>query len=141
MITLLFLISTSLFIEQRAAAACECVDATISEGREWADMIFAGEVKHVEQSNGSEQNGIGSLVTFRVADVWKGAPRRTTKIFILARDISCTGTVIQPGDRFIVYARQSAKKIATASTCIRTRNLKNAKEDIKILGKSKFPEK
>lgn len=138
--TLFFVLVATLSIGS-PAGACTCIADTVSGARDWADLVFAGEIKHIKQWSNPGQDGTGLLVTFQVADIWKGDVRRTAKIFISSLDIACTGTVMQNGDRFIVYARQNGTNFAYAKTCIRTSNIKNADEDMRILGRGRFPQK
>lgn len=141
-VQLFFVISALLFVG-RPADACDCVQQTVEEARDWADFVFAGAITQIKWSYDTAGERTTAILTIQVADVWKGAMRRTAIVHIPYADMACGGDAIQEGERLLVYSQlQAGRKFSNAYLCRRTGLLRAvSSSEWNILGKSKFPPK
>jgi hypothetical protein len=109
--------------------------------------VFSGEViGRVDLWADREIQSTGDPIEyeFRVEKVWKGAPRKTLRVYSARAGATC-GYVFQVGKRYLVYARilkkgwlgdshdDALKGRLSASLCSRTRELADAAEDLRQL--------
>ncbi len=165
-IQLFFVMLASLFIGQRANA-CSCIAASVQEARDWADVVFAGEVTKVQYVDAQSDklfNEPRIIVTLKVSDAWKGDVQQTMTIHTTYNKVSCGGLIVKVGDKFLIYAKKLKAKdwlrnddgkrplkgitlpkpddniLEDGGACGRSGPVAYAQEDLKTFGKSRVPQ-
>jgi hypothetical protein len=85
--------------------ACSCAPSTPKQKAESADVVFTGKVLKItggDTSNGSYGDD-NVKVRFRVGKVYKGNPRRHTKVFTNESGAAC-GYHFKKGEKYTVFA-------------------------------------
>jgi hypothetical protein len=140
-----------LLFSAQSALACMCGGTPgVAEARRNAGVVFLGEAVASEYQKGAKHPdgkdaGEELTVRFRVERWWKGNPAAETVLFTeqyRAPDLS-TSIVIcayqfEVGKRYIVYASLLDGKLR-ANYCSRTSEVKQAAEDLRLLGRGKRP--
>ena len=85
--------------------ACECIASTKKEQAKAADVIFTGTVREVEVID----DGAVYRVRFRVWKVYKGHPRRITRVFTSTSGSLC-GDSFEEGVRYTVFSDWTGNK-------------------------------
>jgi hypothetical protein len=131
------------------AKACSCVEQTQETARSVAYAIFDGTVTGIRYFENEEQRKVASrtLVTFKVAQSWKGPVGSSIQVHASDRALMCDSYKFELGQRYIVYALQVDKEngwadsyptgtqILVIGDCIlRVRQDVNA--EAKVLGKA-----
>lgn len=132
-IRLFFVALTAIFI-CRGAEVCEIATATIQEARDWADVVFAGEVTGVRTLNAKE-----IVVTFKVSRIWKGELRNGTILQVDRARLSYNGHIAEVGDLLLVYAKRTKTKHSFDGACARIDPAIYDSEELKTLGRSRIP--
>lgn len=159
--SLIFLIAACCFINGPSAFGCVCDGIpTVAEELAGATAIFSGKFIAAEYRKGivSELRSLGEhstgekvdyevlVLKFQVARWWKGDP--VSEVILITdqtRDPDGTEHFLdcdypfEGGEHYLVYAYGAETKLGT-STCTRTRKLRKARKDLKILGKGRKPE-
>ena len=109
--------------------ACSCVvPPPPSEALEAAAAVFTGEVTNLSRRG----RGDRYVVTFRVADVYKGEVRHRATLTTAQSTAAC-GYPFEEGERYIVYAHRMDDGTLAAGLCSRTARLDDAAEDLQVL--------
>ena len=126
---LVIVVSTGLLGLQGLALACTCVQpASVQEGLQQADAVFAGLVERFELK------GSGRVATFRVHRVWKGPKSSRLQVITGGGDGDC-GYHFIVGMEYLVFARRGASDTLQTSICSRTKQASGeAVDDLKALG-------
>ena len=114
---------------QGLALACTCAQpASVQEGLQRADAVFAGLVERFELK------GSGRLATFRVHTVWKGPETHHIQVATGGGDGDC-GYHFIAGVEYLVFAHRDASDTLRTSICTRTKQASGeAIDDLKALG-------
>ena len=126
-------------------SACGCfqlnpnqtVRQAVSKARQSAKAIFSGKVVEVVREPYAS-TGYYVVVRFEVERSWKKVEANEITIISILTD--CTYP-FEIGESYLIYADDSGQGMLDTSVCSRTRKLKEAKEDLKLLGRGKVPKK
>jgi hypothetical protein len=130
-----------------SARACTCVEPRaeftadeekyVKYERNKAKAVFSGKVLRIDQIKGAKGKPTGVVrVKFSVDKSYKGA--ETSIITVSTTNACCIcGYPFKVGEEYLVYASGSDSKALRASICSRTKNLRNAAEDLDFLGNAK----
>lgn len=124
--------------------ACSCNPPTVGESeksvvskaRNRAQAVFSGMALQIITDPAKEW----VTVKFRVERSWKGSVSKEVNIVTGAHDGNC-GIDFKTGEKYLVYASRSSEGGLETGMCDRTDNLRNARKDLKILGKGKITSK
>ena len=125
-------------------AACSCIqpfeNPTLKQELNWhrknAKAIFTGKV--IEIKNFSHSQSTGVIVKMMVERFWKlPVPE---EIIITDSGTSCDYS-FEVGKSYLVYAFSSSGKNISTNLCSGNKTLQDATQDIKLLGRSKKPQK
>jgi hypothetical protein len=124
------------------AAMCQCVyDGTVQDAVAHASVVFVGRVVAstdtlIDYGAGPGHGVPHSILTFLVDQRWKGP--RTDSIRILTPQASTAcGAFFMPGSN-LVFAHADTSGLFFTSSCDRNRSLKEARKDIRALGRPVF---
>jgi hypothetical protein len=131
--------------------ACDCAYPEVAVALQRADIVFAGKAAKVEDLGKSSDSSHRVVVTFQVERSWKGTVHKITVMHTRINTADCDGSVFSEGKQYIVYGYRKenwnfkdvapkANEVLGTSLCSRTRELKFAEEDIKVLGTGRSPE-
>jgi hypothetical protein len=109
----------------------------VNKARKSAQAIFSGKVVEVVQK-ARASSGYYLVVRFEVEKSWKEAEAHEITLTSILTD--CTYP-FEVGESYLVYAHDSGRGVLDTSVCSRTRRLKEAGEDLKILGRGTIPKK
>jgi hypothetical protein len=114
---------------QDVVLACTCAQpASVQEGLQQADAVFAGLVERFELK------GSGRVATFRVRRVWEGPKTQRIQVATGGGDGDC-GYHFIVGMEYLVFARRGASDTLQTSICSRTKQASGeAVDDLKALG-------
>jgi len=128
-LVLVIVVTAGLLGLQGVALACTCAQpASVQEGLQQADGVFAGLVERFELK------GSGRVATFRVRRVWKGPKTHRIQVATGGGDGDC-GYHFIVGVEYLVFARQGAWNTMQTNICSRTKQaFGEAVEDLKALG-------
>jgi hypothetical protein len=140
--SLLFIIGL-LGFAQIEAHACSCIrpfeNPTLKQEVTWfqknAKAIFTGKVTEVTQI---PQSRIGVKIKIRVERYWKSPV--PVEIIITNEGTSCD-YFFEVGKSYLIYASYANGSKINTNLCSGNKELQNAAGDIKLLGKSKKPQK
>lgn len=90
--------------------ACSCVPSTKKEKAAAANVTFTGKVKKIMQPDEAPE----LKVRFRVGRVYKGHPKRITRVFTATSGAMC-GVHFEKGKRYTVFAKWNDSKKWTNS--------------------------
>lgn len=117
-----------------ASLACTCVPAGgAAQELERSDAVFSGKVVEVRRHRQAEDIFAAVEVIFSVERAWKGVEGETISVFTSSHSAAC-GYGFKRGRTYLVYAHGNADDRLSTSICSRTRRLKDAGEDLKVLG-------
>jgi len=128
--------------------ACDCVEASVQQKRDHADIIFRGTIVELKDSstNGAIQPGFGrdlkKIVVFKVDRVWKGQVGRTFEMPAIEETSACIGfwpTFLKVGEELLVYASRFGSPDYLTSICGNHKPVKDAEKDFGILGRGREP--
>jgi hypothetical protein len=132
------ILAASVLIAVRSASfACSCVPPKNAlQELEQAAAVFTG--KLVELVKHGPEAGLFARVeaVIAVERTWKGVDKKTVSVFTSSHSASC-GYGFKEGREYLVYAFQDAEGRLTTTICSRTRQVKDAAEDLKELGEGK----
>ena len=113
---------------QGPLSGCECVPVPPPcVAYTYTDMIFRGTVTQFE----------GGIARMRIDKAYKGV---TKKIVALWSDPMCGGPSFQAGEQYVIYTSDIGGDYLPVSGCSRSRNVRDAKEDLMFLdGLAKAP--
>lgn len=127
-------LAAALAFGTEAGLACTCAPSKgPAEELERADAVFSGKVIEVRR------HGQGSAIfarveaVLRVERVWKGAGGPAVSVFTGSHSAAC-GYGFKRGRTYLVYAHKDAEGRLSTGICGRTRRLKDAGGDLKVLG-------
>jgi hypothetical protein len=116
------------------ATACSCMSGIpLCESFWKTPVVFDGDVLRIERIPDSARPSafLRRLVTFKVIRAYRGGVESTIQIATGSSDADC-GYPFEIGDRYLVYAHDSAGTLSTG-LCSRTRPLSKAAEDLEYL--------
>ncbi|HKP71227.1 MAG TPA: hypothetical protein VJV05_18230 [Pyrinomonadaceae bacterium] len=96
-----------------------------------ADVVFDGVVLSVERVESDSGPSLRRRFTLKIKNAYKGSLGKTVTVYTGIGDSDC-GYRFRVSKRYLVYAYQSEGRLTTG-ICTRTRELKNASEDITFL--------
>ena len=102
----------------------------ISQARDKSKAVFSGKVVEVIQN----PQFLYVEVRFKVESSWKQV--RTDELIIRTGRGGDCGYRFEVGQRYLVYAYGSGESRLETNICQRTRELDDAEEDLRVLGKS-----
>jgi hypothetical protein len=123
--------------------ACSCVrpfeNPTPKQELTWyqknAKVIFSGKVTGITKIPQSQTNGY--IVKISVEHFWKAS---IPKEIIITNGTSCDFS-FEVGKSYLIYAHNSNGRNISTNLCSGNKELQYAAEDIKLLGRSKNPQK
>jgi hypothetical protein len=127
--------------------ACSCspdtkrvsVKQKVSQSLKDAQFVFSGQVIDIESNTGLTNKRYALKVKIKVDKFWKGGSPETFIVQTGAGGGDC-GFPFELGESYLIYAYGSAKDDSIGTgICSRTKNIAQADEDLKILGKGKTP--
>ena len=123
-----------LLLAIRPAVGCKCAPPPPPQkALTGATAVFSGKVLKIERAAPQRYS-----VTFKVGAIYKGV--KTTKVDVAtATNSAACGVNFTVGKSYLVYCY--GKDDLATNICTRTKPLKQAKEDLKALGKGKAPAK
>ena len=133
--TLMFclLLAASLAFGTETGLACTCVPSKgPGEDLKLATAVFSGKVIEIRRHKVGDVFARAEAV-LRVERVWKGGEATTVSVFTASHSATC-GYGFKEGRTYLVYAYKDAEGRLSTGICSRTRRLKDAGEDIKVLG-------
>ena len=109
----------------------KCPVPSFQKAFQKAGAVFTGEVLSFEK-NGDTKN-----FEFRIEKYWKGANKRTIQINVYEtlRDQAFFKT----GEKYLIFADADTSGKLYVARCSRSKEINNAEEDLKLLGKAKTP--
>lgn len=117
------------------AKACElgarCYIPKLPEAVSYSKAVFSGKVISVEA------DGDTKIFTIQVSRYWKGPVSREVKIYIL--ETMRYQAWYELGQSYLVYAGMNNKGQLVDGRCSATKRIRDAKADLKYLGKGKKP--
>ena len=124
------------------ATMCQCVyDGTVQDAFARASVVFVGRV--VASSDTLIDYGAGpghrvphSILTFLVDQRWKGPATDSIRILTPQASTAC-GAFFAPGAN-LVFAHADTSGLFFTSSCDRNGSLKEARKDIRALGRPVF---
>jgi len=121
-----------------SAIACTCMPTAGPEKElEQADAVFAGKVSSSKRHNGARPFD-DVEVEFVVERVWKGQVTKRFRIFTGSSSDSC-GYRFKKNRTYLVYAYGKVDEGLQTGICSRTRRLKDAHQDLNVLGEGRRP--
>jgi hypothetical protein len=143
------LFSTALTLAVPArASACSCVAVAGKRALPSAAAMFTGKaikVEFLEPDTGKNEPAI--VVTFEVAEVWKGPSQETLKLRTTYNRWTCSGYYFKEGMMYFVTAHQvkplaegSGIELAGVNPCGGTRELDGAVDLVRDLGPGEKPD-
>ena len=128
-LVLVIVVTTGLLGLQGLALACTCAQpASVQEGLQQADGVFAGLVERFELK------GSGRVATFRVRRVWKGPKTHRIQVATGGGDGDC-GYHFIVGLEYLVFARQGHWNMLQTNICTRTKQASGeVVDDLRALG-------
>jgi hypothetical protein len=128
------LLAASLAFGAEAGLACTCAPSKgPAEELELAAAVFSGKVVEIRRHRRSEDIFARVEAVFRVERAWKGVEAATVSVFTASHSATC-GYGFKQGRTYLVYAHRGAGGRLSTGICGRTRRLKDAGEDLKVLG-------
>jgi hypothetical protein len=130
------------------ARSCSCVELPQDSARSVAYAIFEGTVTDIHHFENGERQELFSraLVTFKIAQSWKGPNAASIQVHVWERAMICDSYKFEIGRRYVVYALQNDKeagwadqyptgtKILVIGDCV-LRVRRDADAEAKLLGK------
>jgi len=124
------------------AAMCQCVyDSTVEDAVARASVVFVGRVVAsadtvIDYGAGPGHGVPHSMLTFLVEQRWKGPATDSIRILTPQASTAC-GAFFMPGPN-LVFAHADTSALFFTSSCDRNRSLKEARKDIRALGRPVF---
>ena len=116
--------------------ACSCAaEPPPKEALKRAKAVFIGKVIKIEEVGKLGRFG-AVKATIEVSINYKGVKTKQVEVWTTNDQASC-GYLFEKGSSYLVYCYGYEKKLLT-SICSRTRNMKNAKADIEVIGPGKI---
>jgi hypothetical protein len=137
--TLIFLLVlfTPLMLSPDAILACSCLPTkSTAQELEQSTAVFSGKVIQIKRRKQAENIFASVEVTFRVEKAWKGLKRKTITVYTSSNSASC-GYSFRVNQTYLVYANGNDEDKLSTGICSRTKRIKDAREDLKELGKGK----
>ena len=125
------------------AAMCECVyDASVQDAFARASAVFVGRVVAstdtlIDYGAGPGHGVPHSILTFLVEQRWKGPATDSIRILTPQASTAC-GAFFAPGANLVFAHADTSGLFFTSSSCDRNRSLKEARKDIRALGRPVF---
>jgi hypothetical protein len=111
------------------SSACSCAALKPKQALNNAKVVFIGEVVAREDVKAG-----GYIYTFKVLRKYKGVQDATLKIRTSGRGGDDCGFTADAGKKMLVYAHRYENGDLYTDICMRTRDFKDAGEDVKELG-------
>lgn len=137
--TLIFLLIlfASLMFSPDPILACSCLPTkSVAQELKQSTAVFTGKVIRIKRHKQSENIFASVEVTFRVEKAWKGLKRKTITVFTSSNSAAC-GYGFRENQIYLVYANGNDEGKLSTGICSRTKMVKDAREDLKELGKGK----
>ncbi len=135
---LLIFSSLVALLSATSVIACSCMPTAGPEKEiEQADAVFAGKVISSKRQNGARPFD-DIEVEFVVDRVWKGQVTKRFRIFTAESSASC-GYRFKKNRTYLVYAYGKGNEGLQTGICSRTRRLKDAHQDLIVLGAGRRP--
>lgn len=133
-LALILLASAFIFLLADAGFACSCLaPSSPAEELDKAAAVFSGKVIEVKKHKQTDDFFTTVEALIEVDKQWKGIDKSRVSVFTASNSAAC-GYNFQKGQSYLIYAGGDPKERLTTSICSRTRNLKDAGEDLKELG-------
>ncbi len=123
------------------AFACICPRSTvepeenpIAQARRQAQAVFAGKVIRIAKRKHRDDFSTYDEVVFAVNELWGGPDVSQVTVLTRTRGFLC-GYPFKEGESYLVYVDNRVALGLDVRTCSRTRPLRDAAEDLKVLGK------
>jgi hypothetical protein len=127
------LLAASIALAAETGLACTCAPSKgPAEDLGLAAAVFSGKVVEVRRHKGGDIFARVEAV-FRVERAWKGVEAATVSVFTASHSATC-GYGFKGGRTYLVYAYKDHEGRLSTGICLRTRRLKDAGEDLKVLG-------
>ncbi len=123
-------------------AMCQCVyDGTVQDAVAHASVVFVGRVVAstdtlIDYGAGPGHGVPHSILTFLVDERWKGPGTDSIRILTPQASTACAA-FFMPGPN-LVFAHADTSGLFFTSSCDRNRSLKEARKDIRALGRPVF---
>ena len=102
-----FAIAVTIGLSAQSAMACTCLEPTLSDRHQNADVIFSGtvdEVVRIPKYHKSNMADTPIEVTFTVQDVFKGEDRKAITLHTSFKKYNCAGFAFEVGQPYLVFA-------------------------------------
>ncbi|MHC0035316.1 hypothetical protein [Pseudoneobacillus sp. C159] len=124
-------IFAALTVKPTVSYACKCVkQMSVEEQLEFSDTVFKGKIIEIKQKRHARK------ILFEVSNIWKGIS--TSQIELIDEPSSCSIDFMD-GQGYLVYAKNYGNDVLTTNICDRTVELKNADNDLLLLGEGGLP--
>jgi len=128
------LLAAAVALAAEAGLACTCAPSKgPAEDLALAAAVFSGKVVEVRKHRRSGDIFAGVEAVFRVERAWKGVEAATVSVFTASHSATC-GYGFRGRRTYLVYAYKDAAGRLSTGICSRTRRLKDAGEDLRVLG-------
>jgi hypothetical protein len=135
---------TLAFASLGVSRACTCSDPTVVVAKQRAAVVFRGVITALRPTGKHPRfdGDTGKIAVFRVSRVWKGEVGPTFEMPASEEAGGCWGFAapfLKVGAELIVYARRLDGMEYETNICSRTRFVRYAAEDFKVLGPGEEP--
>lgn len=121
-----------------SAHACKCMFPPLESARADATAVFEGRVVAIREQVDPQTTLGHNYVTLAVVRTWKGLDRDERIEIITNNQSAACGYEFAKDTSYLVFARENEGKL-TVSACSRTKQLAEAKDDLKALGAGATP--
>ncbi len=109
----------------------KCAIASFQTAYQQSNAVFVGTVVS------EEKNGDTKTFKFKIEKYWKGAKKKNIEINVY--ETARYQAFFKKGERYLIYATADEDGKLRVSRCSRSRDMDNADEDLRQLGKGKIP--
>lgn len=109
----------------------KCAIATFQSAYQQSKAVFVGEVVS------EEKNGDTKTFDFKVEKYWKGKDAKSIEIDVY--ETSRYQAFFKEGEKYLIYATADENGKLRVGRCSRSRDVDNAGDDLRQLGKGKIP--
>ncbi len=109
----------------------KCAIAGFQTAYQQSKAVFVG------TAVSEEKNGDTKTFDFKVEKYWKGADKQNIEINVY--ETARYQAFFEKGERYLIYATADEDGKLRVGRCSRSRDLENADEDLRRLGKGKIP--
>lgn len=129
----IFLLSNTQTTESAVSINREmkCAIPSFQTAYQQSSSVFVGTVVS------EEKNGDTKTFKFKIEKYWKGAKKKNIEINVY--ETARYQAFFEKGERYLIYATADEDGKLRVSRCSRSRDMDNADEDLRQLGKGKIP--